>query len=223
MESLANAEQKEKKVSQVVTNGDWWPDWREQYCAIIASGPTTKQIDLNQLRGRLRVIAIKENVDLVPWADVLYGCDLAFWKNRNGVPEFGGLKISFERPMPGVHGITVEPKADRILLTTPGVVGAGGNSGFQAVNLAAQWGVRGILLIGFDMHDRSGVHWFGRVYAPGRNNPGYDNFRRWIAAFHHSAPLLSSKGIDVINSSMTSALNCFPKMTLAQAFERWKI
>lgn len=174
------------------------------------------------LRGRLRVIAIKENVDLCPWADVLYGCDRAFWINRRGVPEYRGLKISFEARMPDVRNIHVEKDANHLIMDRPGVVGAAGNSGFQAVNLAVQWGVRGIVLIGFDMHDRGGVHWFGRVYAPGRSNPSEHNFRRWVGAFNSQAPILRQLGIEVINTSPYSALTCFPKMSLERALAQWQ-
>jgi hypothetical protein len=54
---------------------------------------------------------------------------------------------------------------------TAGVVGGGGNSGFQAVNLAAQFGASRIILIGFDMTDRGGKHWYGRNHWPMSNNP----------------------------------------------------
>lgn len=199
---------------------DDWPDWRGQHCAIVASGPSTKKAGVEQLRGRLPVIAIKENVDLCPWAEVAYGCDKAWWVNRNGLPEFKGLKVSFEARFPDVRNVIVEPKIDRIL-TDPGVIGSGGNSGFQAVNLAVQWGALGILLIGFDLQDRGGTHWYGRATGPGRNNPGEFNFRRWRAAFMHEAPKLQAMGIEVVNASPVSAINCFPKLTIPQALERW--
>lgn len=91
------------------------------------------------------------------------------------------------------------------------MVGSGGNSGFQALNLAVQFGARRILLVGFDMNDRGGVHWYGRNSWPMANNPDHNNFRRWIAAFEGAAPLLKSMGIEVVNLSPHSAIQCFPK------------
>jgi len=97
---------------------------------------------------------------------------------------------------------------------TVGVVGAGGNSGFQALNLAAQLGAASIILIGFDMSDRSGKHWYGRNQWPGANNPDDSNFRKWIAAFEGAAPVLKARGIRVFNTSPSSALRCFPFGTI---------
>lgn len=199
----------------------WWPNWQGQRCAIVASGPSTKAVKLELLRERVRVIAIKENFDLCPWADVVYGCDAPWWNNRRGLPEFKGLKISFSAQLPDVHTISVDKDSNRILMDRAGHVGAGGNSGFQALNLAAQWGVVGVILIGFDCHERSGVHWYGRATGPGRNNPSeMFNFPRWRQAFHSQAPVLQSLGIEVVNASPYSALTCFPKMTLERALAR---
>jgi hypothetical protein len=103
------------------------------------------------------------------------------------------------------------------MVLEPGTIGAGGNSGYQALNLAVQWGARKIILIGFDMTDRSGVHWYGRNRWIGANNPDQSNFKRWIAAFEKAAPVLRDMGVSVVNVSRDSALGCFPKMALDDA------
>jgi hypothetical protein len=69
---------------------DWYLDWSGREVAIIASGPSAKKSGYAALRDRMPVIAIKENIELAPWADVVYGCDAAWWKKRNGLPEFKG-------------------------------------------------------------------------------------------------------------------------------------
>lgn len=84
------------------------------------------------------------------------------------------------------------------------------------MNLAVQWGARKLLLIGFDMN---GSHWYGRNYWQGANNPDDGNFRRWIAAFETAAGQLKQMGVEVVNCSPYSALNCFPKMTLEEALK----
>jgi hypothetical protein len=106
---------------------------------------------------------------------------------------------------------------DRLLTDEPGKTGSGGNSGFQALNLAVQWGARRILLIGFDMTDASGVHWYGRNTWLMANNPDHHNFKRWIAAFEAAAPVLAKMGVEVINCSRYSALKCFPKLSIEDA------
>lgn len=207
-----------------------WPDWTGQTCAIIASGPSVKKADVELLRGRLKVLAIKKSVELAPWADVVYGCDFPWWRSVQGLPAFGGLKISFNpRHLAdaGVRKVDIVVKdaagqlCDRLLTGEVGRIGNGGNSGFQALNLAVQWGATRVLLLGFDCQDRSGAHWYGRNMAAGMNNPGPNNFRRWIAAFNAAAVELRSRGIEVLNASQISDVRCWPRIGVADALERW--
>jgi hypothetical protein len=209
-----------------VTAPDWWPDWRGADCAIVASGPSVKKDDVLMLEDRTRVIAIKENWRLAPFADVVYGCDAAWWRNEVGLPKFMGLKISATRRglaenYPDIRFVNVLPPVDRLALEQPGVIGSGGNSGFQALNLAVQWGARRILLIGFDMSARSGVHWYGRNAGTGRSNPDEINFRRWRAAFATTPPVLNKLGVVVVNCSPISTLDCFPRASVAHTLKAW--
>jgi hypothetical protein len=191
--------------------------------AIVASGPSAKRVDLDLLRGRASVIAIKQSYDLIPWADVVYGCDAAWWRARRGLPEFKGRKIVWAGS--GFEGF---PEIERVKITRsgrefgnemtlePGTIGGGGNSGFQAINLAIQFGARKIILIGFDM---TGAHWYGRNRWPGACNPDEDRFAKWRRTLDATAPKIAALGVDVVNASPESALECFPKMTLAEALD----
>lgn len=204
---------------------DWWPDWSGQTCVIVASGPSAKDADLAQAMGRAKVIVINSSWQLAPWADVLYGCDFAWWRVNEGVPKFAGLKISQDpkavRFFPGVHLVkTTRPGYDSpsILLTQDaGTIGHGGHGGFQAVNLAAQFGPPSkIILVGFDMRTDLGVHWHGK-HTGGLNNPNARQVGRWREAFDSIAPSLAGLGILVINASPISALTAYQKMTLQEA------
>jgi hypothetical protein len=186
--------------------------------AIIASGPSAKKANIPALRGKMPVIAIKENVELAPWADVVYGCDAAWWKKRLGLQEFKGLKVTWagsndHRPAPylDIRHVEITIKSDDLIFEPSGKLGSGGNSGFQALNLAVQFGAKRVLLIGFDMHDRSGAHWYGRNNWPQGNNPTEDNFRRWRRAFELAAPKLKERGVEVFNASDISVLRCFER------------
>jgi hypothetical protein len=201
---------------------DWWPDWRRESVAIIASGPSAKSHDLKLLAG-LKVIAIKENVELYPRADIVYGCDGAWWRHRQGLKAFRGLKIAYDPRVcdtfADIKRVEIAKTTDRILTAAPLHIGSGGNSGFQALNLAVQFGAKRIMLIGFDMTDRSGVHWYGRNNWMNANNPSDPNFRRWMAAFHASLPDL--EGVLVVNVSPTSVLKAFPRISLAETLQDW--
>lgn len=94
-----------------------------------------------------------------------------------------------------------------------GVLGAGGNSGFQAVNLAAQTGAGRIALVGFDMHLSAGIHWHGR-HPPGMNNPTRQVVDGWRRGLDAAATKLAALGIDVVNCSPHSALQAYRPMSL---------
>lgn len=206
---------------------DWWLDWKDECVAIVGAGPSANKTDLSILRNRIHVIAINESWKLVPWAEVLYGCDAVWWKIRNGVPEFKGLKIS-QDPLactvyPEIKKVDIEDvKSNTLSLGCPGKIGAGGNSGFQAFNLAVQFGVSGIMLIGFDMSVDRGAHWHGYHPQP-LNNPDGFNIRRWVSALERTTGLLKSMDIQVINCCLESKITTFTKMTVAQALEKWRL
>ncbi len=204
---------------------DWWPDWRGEAVAIIASGPSTKRVDINSLRNRVRVIAIKQSVDLCPWANVVYGCDWHWWAHRRGLPEFAGPRLVYDagaaQSFPWLHRVDIDKAQDRILVDEPLRIGSGGNSTFQAVNIGVQFGARGVILIGFDATDRSGVHWYGRNNWPSSHNPGPPNFRRWRAAMMMAAPSLTRMGVEVVNVSPLTECKAFPRRSLAEVLEEW--
>lgn len=103
-----------------------------------------------------------------------------------------------------------------------GTIGGGGNSGFQALNLAAQLGATRMVLVGFDMNSQSGVHWYGRNNWPMANNPDAPQMTRWARAFDAAAPILAARGVEVVNASPHSALTAFPKMSTEEALARWQ-
>lgn len=217
-------------------NPGWFPDWSGCVAAVIASGPSAKKAKFEALRGRVKVLAVKDNVELCPFADVVYGCDAAWWRLKLGLPKFTGLKVCWAgdnehmpADFPGLQRIKIDAaqqhnrKPDRPAFDEPGLVGCGGNSGFQAVNLAAQFGAKRILLIGFDLHDRAGVHWFGRNNGQGLTNPDEQNFRRWREAFAGSAPVYAVHGFDVVNASSQSDMKGFRGASIERALAEWGV
>lgn len=213
----------------------WFPDWSGAACAIVATGPSVKaqRAEIDRLRGRIKVIAIKEAaVDLCPWADVAYGCDAAWWVHRRGLPDFGGLRIGWDRSIrkqfPAVHLIEIcraksytlhRPEyVDRILTDQPGMIGSGRNSGFQAINLAVQFGAIRIMLIGFDLQ---GSHYYGRNNWLRAGNPDEHQFDRCRLAYQQNAPHLKELGVDVVNVSPVSTINCFRRSTIERELPNW--
>jgi hypothetical protein len=165
-------------------------------------------------------------VRLCPFADVVYGCDGPWWKNKQGLPDFDGVKLAHDTAVCAtyrdVHKIEVED-CDKLLFDKPGHIGSGGNSGFQALNLALQFGVRRVLLIGFDFHGANGAHWYGPNVGPGMRNPMDLNYARWRSALASQAPVVAGMGAEIVNASSESALTCFEKASVEETLKRWAL
>jgi hypothetical protein len=151
---------------------------------------------------------------------VLYACDRKWWDLHDGLPAFDGLKITQDGAAAKRYGLLQvrNTKRDQLALGEPGLTGWGGNSGFQALNLAVQFGARKIVLVGFDMTLEHGVHWHG-LHPRGLNNPAQRNVEKWRAALDGAHGLLAQLGVLVLNASPVSTLTKYRKVTLEEAME----
>jgi hypothetical protein len=146
---------------------------------------------------------------LAPWADALYACDLKWWNKYHSevVGNFKGEKWSCDRRVahPGV--CKIEGVAEPGLSLDETIIHQGGNSGYQAINLAFHWGAAKIVLLGFDCQIVDGkAHWFGQhPHGLVQNQP----FNQWKLRFNALAEDLEAQGVDVVNCSENTALTCF--------------
>lgn len=116
----------------------------------------------------------------------------------------------------GLYKVKVLKDCHSFLLSEPGVIGDGKNSGFQAINLALQFGSRKIVLIGFDMRVDLGTHWHGR-HKENLNNPREVNVIRWRMRLQEQARLVEKIGAVILNASPVSHLGVYPKVDLLEA------
>ncbi len=206
---------------------------------IVGCGPSAVAHDLSPWRGKARVIVINESWVLAPWADILYACDRLFWMYR--APErtaFAGrrmMRMDGGRVIgdPPVHQVAVLEQTGEILpnfLGDGGGPGWGGNSGFQALNLAVQLGAsrsssepaasdsamkHTIVGVGLDFN---GGHWHPHG-ADDADPPGKAaQLLRWARTFDAQAPRLAGLGVRYIDTSPHRALSAYEKMTLPEAF-----
>lgn len=190
-----------------------WPDWRGETCVLVASGPSAKDVDLEKVRGKARVVVINNSWKLAPWADVLYASDGRWWQSVKGCPEFQGRKITQDNGAAKHYGldlIKVVPHRYELVMEPPGHVGWFGHSGGHVLNLVLQWGVSVVKLVGYDLSIRNGLHWHGR-HSRGLNNPTAMNIERWRRLLDEQAERISALGVEVVNCSPGSALRNFPK------------
>lgn len=141
---------------------------------------------------------------MAPWADVLYAMDTAWWdRHLDEVRRvFSGRKVNPWSAM----GRDVE----RVRGDMPR------NSGAAAIALAAMWGARRIVLLGYDCQKTGGrAHWHGD-HPTGLGNAG--SIRRWPAIFEKVAAELRGR-VEVINATEHTALTCFPRASIDEALE----
>jgi hypothetical protein len=205
---------------------DWFPNWTGQTCVVVAGGPSAKDAPLDLVKDRARCVVINEGYRLAPWADALYAADAGWWERKKGCREFRGLRVSQSdqaaKMYRGIRQVNLI-RVGQIVRKPKGTIGAGSdnrgtgaNSGFQALNLAFQFGVSRLVMVGFDMTVAHGVHWHGRHTG---NNPTETGIARWRAVLDRQAAYFAAVGVEIINASPFSALVNYPKMTLEQALD----
>lgn len=184
--------------------------WHTIVC--IASGPSLSADDCAHVQawraaapGR-GVIVVNTSFRAAPWADVLYAMDNAWWtRHRIEVRQlFRGRCFARWRSMgPDVHA-----------------VGAGisqrlqPNSGAAAIELAAHWGARRIVLLGYDCQRTDGrAHWHGD-HPKGLGNAG--SLPKWPAMFRKVAQALSGR-VEIVNGTRQTALRDWPRLPLEEA------
>lgn len=90
----------------------------------------------------------------------------------------------------------------------------GGNSGYQVINLAYLLGAGKIILLGYDMQMTGGKsHWHG---DHPRNLNRSLALANWVKNFKVLARDLSEAGVEVINATRETALDCFKRAKLEE-------
>ena len=82
------------------------------------------------------------------------------------------------------------------------------NSGACAINLAVHFGVRRIILLGFDMHSVDGQPNWHKEHGP--RNKNFEPWPRYLQVFPAIAADLKALGIECINATPGSAIREFP-------------
>lgn len=185
--------------------------WEGRTVAVLASGPSMSSVVASTVRvAAIPAIVVNETFRLAPWADLLYAADEDWWKVTPEAMQFSGMKVSVAK-IPGVRklintGVTgFDPD--------PACIRTGGNSGYQAIHIAAHCGASRILLCGFDMH---GNHWHPEHKHPLKTTP-QETYPRWCSRFEVLAVELKDRGVTVLNCTPGSALKVFPMADLNEA------
>lgn len=196
----------------------------ERVFVIIANGISLTRDDIDTahaLAPDATTIAISDSYILAPHAQYLYACDYKWWHWRYA----SVLGVGFAGQLLSIDPVAVE-KFDRIELIAcvdaaaakPGLckshnaIHNGFSSGYQAVHIARNMGATKIVLLGFDYGATGQGHWFG-----GHPDNSVSDFPVMVRAFDSLAQDLIDEGIEVINCTRKTALQCFPRNLLQNA------
>ena len=200
--------------------------WPGETVVVMASGPSMTQEQADYVKeSACRSIVVNTTYKLAPWADILYAADRWWWQHYDCAPDFFGIRVGvgwrfkIDKPIVGwphseeakkvfLVGIT---EHEGLELENPSGLCGGGNSGYQAVNLAVRLGAKRIVLLGFDLKEK--CHWHEE--HQGRAT-GYWNYEKWAKNFDTMVEPLNELGVEVINCSPDSAIEAFEKRDLEE-------
>lgn len=164
------------------------------------------------------MIVVNSSHRLAPWADALHAGDARWWRTGDvpSLDEFEGERWTLDPELahdPNMHQI--EGIDEPGISEHPGRIHTGGNSGYQAIGLAALWGASRIVLLGYDMGAAGRLHWHADHDARNLGNPTHTQFAQWRARLTVAARDLRRLGVEVVNCSRASTLTCFERDDLA--------
>lgn len=188
-------------------------EWDGQRCFVIAGGRSVKEQAalIPKLRGR--IIAIKQAVQLRPKADVMLLAARDDWFIcRDFFPLFKGPRIICRSNYPNMPRGTLYLRRTQggAYSRNPQYVG-GLDAGATAINLAALFGAKEIIVLGMDMVQGRWV----------KNHPTMPTIPEWHFRLHleglqRMAPELKRDGVRVINCSPISAVEFFERRPLKE-------
>ena len=149
------------------------------------------------------------------WIDVLFFGDGKFLKlYKTPILKFQGLRITSDQNSGDISGKVKYVKKDRVkkhgICYTPNTLCWNGNSGAAAINLAVHFGVKRIILLGFDMDLDSSrkQHWHG-LYRARKDTDTV--FKRHLVGFS-SIAFDTRHTVEIINANPKSKITAFPRI-----------
>lgn len=200
-------------------------EWSGETAYIVAGGPSVKHQNIELLKG-CRVIAINSSYLTVPWANILWFSD-ARWYNHHRLTHmkelmsFKGRQITNAPAIRGPNLLSmVRSSPPPYIDLRPTHVVNQRTSLHGALNLCWHFDVKRIVLLGADMsRDKAGISHHHEPH-PWKNEDGNKCWDKQMEHLKMTAPLLAEKGIEVINTSLVSRIDWWPKEPLETAIER---
>lgn len=170
------------------------------------------------MRGKAKVIVINTSFRLAPWADVLYACDATWWRHyfSEAATKFVGGEMwtiaAQARDQFKIHWLYGASQAG--VSDDNRHIHSGLNSGFQAIAIAHRWGAKKILLLGYDFQRTGGKGHWHTDHPRTLGNGG--RFPEWVREMKSLADALKERGVEVINCTRKTALQCYQRSTIQE-------
>ncbi len=189
--------------------------WTGETCFIIGGGPSVNKINPKDLKGK-RIITTNDAYRLFPFAEFCFFFDFDwFERNRTELARFTGIKVSIAGKTHEIPWLRELKRGSKNCLSAvPTVVNHGVNSGHCAINLAVLLGATRIILVGFDMRVVDSNHNFHQNHEKRMKETLYAE--EFIPSFDSLVDPLHILGIEIFNTTLDSAMNCFPKQELIE-------
>jgi hypothetical protein len=173
------------------------------------------------------IIGVNNAYQLGQWIDVNFFGDCNWYLvYRNEFAKWPNIKVTCcnrfaDRPLKdmegikylakgGGRGISGSPSSLYGISKNPKKIAWNCNSGAAAINVAVHFGVKQIILLGFDMnHTGDKTHWH-RGYGR-RPRQSYSRFLNGFPVIAEDAKVM---GIEILNASPDSSIDVFPKVLI---------
>lgn len=192
-----------------------------QTVAIVGGGPSLVGFDFAQLDD-CNVIAVNRALEFCPRASVLWWSDATFWRNNREKILAHGASCKATGNLNYREDDALPPEIHRYTFTghagfdpEPGMIRHGNNSVFAAMHLAVHLAAVRLVLFGVDMkHGPGGLTHFhgghGVVHIEDTMT------RHMLPLFDSLRKPLAKRGVAVVNASPDSALNVWPRCSIAE-------
>ncbi len=189
-------------------------DWASDTAFVLCTGPSLTPEDVRVAeRSGCFIVGVNDAYRIAGGAHAIYAADVDWWRvHYQRVAMHNAMLFSCSQ-WPGVRHVDAG-KGYPFSVKPP--FGTGGNSGYQAIQLAAWFGFRRVVLLGFDMgYGPIGPkHFFGDHPSACNRSSDYDE---WIERLRVQLPAIERSGVTVINASRQTREDVFTKMSLEDA------
>ena len=195
------------------------PFWDDRPVAVIGSGPSIKDIDLEKSCAA-RMCWRSKVRSLVYRGPIVDGIDAARYLKLASTTNLSDLqaRVYWAMPQDELGRIEAPPKNVTLLkrdntngFTDPGVINGGGSVGWAAMQICIHKRAKHIVLFGFD-YTAPDIQPTRDSYALRKHEQEVRSWEMQAEQFALYAPFFTKHGITVANACPASAIRCFQRV-----------